>query len=164
MWSPSGWQMVAWSRTVLAPSLPQVGLLCETCEKTCRLWTAVLQEPTGVNALVLPWLYSPGNSDEIYKAAFLLQFIINSLKIKNSKAVKVYCSVFSAWSIIPMFMGIPMCRLTGPFRCAGQGRWVESCVLFRLGCWWQMPCLMVASYFCVRLTKGFLDRIVNQQE
>lgn len=31
---------------------------------------------------MLPWLYSPGNSDEIYKAAFLLQFLINSVKRK----------------------------------------------------------------------------------
>ena len=56
-----------------------------------------------------------------------------------------------------MFTGIPMCKLSGHVHCAGQGRQVESCAFFRLGCCWQTLRLMETSYFCVRLIKVFLD-------
>lgn len=75
-----------WSRTVLAPSLPQVGLLSvRPVRRPVLCEQQFCKSPTWVNALMLPWLYSPGISDEIFKAAFLLQFIINSLERKTFK-------------------------------------------------------------------------------
>ena len=61
---------------MLAPSLPQVGLLAARPLhwKTYALWAGGLHEPTRVNVLMLPWLYSLSSSDEIYKAVFLLRF------------------------------------------------------------------------------------------
>lgn len=134
MQSPSGWQVVALEQNCAGSFPAPSGLaLCETWEKTCPVWAAVLQEPTGVNALMLPWLYSPGDSGEIYKAGFLLQFIINSLKRKNSEAVKVL--------IAQCFLLDPLCWFSWGYWCVGwQGLFIVQargvCVLFRLGCWW----------------------------
>lgn len=145
----------------------------------CLRWASWLRDlcvriphiPCGQEVCMNPheWMFShcPGYIPSVVLGRFIklfsfFGFIINVLKRRNSKAkLKFNCLMISAWSVMLMFTGILMCKLSGHVHWAGQGRQVESCGFFRPGCCWQMLRLVEASYFCVRLIKVFLDRLVQ---